>query len=389
MTGGYVSLLRCRLDDPWLRDPTRPVHRAAAYWWLHAHAAWRSESRIVKETQWVLQRGQLLIGYSALAAEWKWNVPAVQRFLEKCTKKCWLRTDVVRGRMIITLLDYDAWRQVDTAGDMARDRESPVARDAGDTALNTGGMSRQPPKTAKNAKPFRNDGTAGDADLSTRYRNHDMHTDSVKEESSEEYNNGSSSGANAHANGRPHHHSRKMSDQRIDIVLKSATEQPMAARITAAFDAALERIFGPGQGTGRPEIHGNYETAQEMWHVAERAGLSESECCEIAQNLFREVLTGFSERAGPHDHTRGRILSLRFFHGDRSPRWVRAIDAHLIKGRSDKVGPARESIALSRSVPAASRSTSGRRRDPLAAFIAEIEDAAGVVIDASCEETVT
>jgi hypothetical protein len=389
-SGGYTCLLRSRLDDPWLRDPTTPVHRAVAYWWLHRHAAWRSEIRIVKGTNISLQRGQLLISYSALATEWQWNVPAVQRLLATCAKKHWVRTEVTRGRMIITLLDYDAWRQVETAGDMAGDRELHIARDAGDTSPDTAAASYQSQKTADHKKPLRNEDTAGDTAFSKRYRNHDRHTDIVKEESSEEYKKESHNSSSADGCERETLGLRSPASAEASVGQRHIDEKSIVEAIVHAFDTALVDAFGPGQDTrGFP---GNGATAARMWGIAAQAGLSPAETLDVAQKTFRTTLAHRRRDASPLDPTRGHLRSLAFFHGDRSPRWGRAIDGHLrartaLRDLNARPMPMGNECAPSRPFTA----PPARRLDPFADLRARVESRRrpGVLIDAPFYEDVT
>lgn len=379
MTGGYVCLLRDRLDDPWLRDPTQPLHRAAAYWWLHCSAAWRPESRIVNGKQWLLQRGQLLISYSGLAAEWKWNVSAVQRFLAKCSEKKWLQTHISHGRMIITLLDYDAWRQTRTeaAVDMANHGERNTARHAGDAPPDTAGVSHRLGKTAENKELFRNNNTADDTGFRKLDRNDDMTTnnDSSKKYHKNNYIN-SSSVVEARAKESISYHSQGAAGGRADGEFEALAEQ-----IVAIFNAALQRFFGPGQDAHA--FPGNRQTAAAMSTLAAQAGLSPRETLHVARGLFGTTLSQRAREAGAFDPTRGCVISLRFFHADRSPRWGCAIDAHLRL----KAGADASYAVPARGDPTPSRPISRKpgRGDVFADLAARVEQRraaqSGVVID--------
>jgi hypothetical protein len=105
MTGGAYLLPHGWQDDAIFGNA--PYSLRDAWAWLVDHAAYRDTVVHMASKAVVLRRGQVCGSLRYLAAQWRWSVGAVQRFLKKFAAANRLAATAENGQTIITIRGYD------------------------------------------------------------------------------------------------------------------------------------------------------------------------------------------------------------------------------------------------------------------------------------------
>lgn len=84
--------------------------RASAWVYLFTNACWRSSSFNARGAMVTIERGQLCVSRSQLAAAWDWTESAVDRFLKRLEKERMIERRTEQGRTIITICNYDLFQ---------------------------------------------------------------------------------------------------------------------------------------------------------------------------------------------------------------------------------------------------------------------------------------
>jgi hypothetical protein len=105
--GGYFVVPRGWRDDPVFQD--QPFSEPEAWLWLLEHAAWKDQSRRLKQFQVHEHRGELAVSSRFLAAAWNWKEPRVRRFRDRLAKAGKISVaETAGGVTVIAIIDYDA-----------------------------------------------------------------------------------------------------------------------------------------------------------------------------------------------------------------------------------------------------------------------------------------
>ena len=107
---GYFLLARGWADDEVLMDPA-PFSRREAWLWLIEHVAFRP-TRVMSNGQKVaVARGQISVSIRSLARSWKWGKGRVELFVRRLETATSIETEIVDGRYLITLCNYEKYQQ--------------------------------------------------------------------------------------------------------------------------------------------------------------------------------------------------------------------------------------------------------------------------------------
>lgn len=91
--------------------------RFGAWTWLVLKACWKPTKFNAGGTTITVERGQLCVSRSQLAAAWGWSPSAVERFLTRLQTEQMIERATGQGRSVITICNYDKYQDIsDDAG---------------------------------------------------------------------------------------------------------------------------------------------------------------------------------------------------------------------------------------------------------------------------------
>jgi len=114
---GFIALHRAAFTHPILKD----AERFRAWFWLIAHAAWKSTKHNARGHTITVERGQLCAGREYLAKEWGWSPSAVERFLARLETEQMIERETGQKKTVITICNYDKYQ--DSSGETGQTTE--------------------------------------------------------------------------------------------------------------------------------------------------------------------------------------------------------------------------------------------------------------------------
>lgn len=86
--------------------------RFGAWAWLVLKACWKPTKFNAGGTTITVERGQLCVSRSQLAAAWGWSPSAVERFLTRLQTEQMIERATGQGRSVITICNYDKYQDI-------------------------------------------------------------------------------------------------------------------------------------------------------------------------------------------------------------------------------------------------------------------------------------
>ena len=132
MGSGYFKIDRAIFESWIWKDCKEPYDRRSAWLYLIGMANFRKTKKIYKGQLQIVERGQLITSMKTLAAEWRWSINKVRRFLAILERDNMCTIVGTHDGTIITIENYakyqDKRRANETASETASESpdETPV-----------------------------------------------------------------------------------------------------------------------------------------------------------------------------------------------------------------------------------------------------------------------
>lgn len=104
---GFFKLNREVFEHPLFKSDSRKL---GAWVWLLGTACWKANRFNIRGHTVILQRGELCVSRSQLAAAWGWKLSAVERFLERLEAEQMIERQTGRGRTIVSICNYNKYQ---------------------------------------------------------------------------------------------------------------------------------------------------------------------------------------------------------------------------------------------------------------------------------------
>lgn len=113
---GFIALHREAVDHHLFSGDAQ---RMGAWFWLLAKACWKPTKFSVSGATITLERGQLCVSRSQLAAAWGMSPSGVERFLTRLETEQMIERETGQGRTVITICNYGKYQ--DVSGEAGQD----------------------------------------------------------------------------------------------------------------------------------------------------------------------------------------------------------------------------------------------------------------------------
>src|SRR3546814_20210081 len=130
---GFAILYRETTEHPLFVGDSA---RFGAWAWLVLKACWKPTKFNVGGSTITVERGQLCVSRSQLAAAWGWSPSAVERFLTRLQTEQMIERATGQGRTIITICNYDKYQDIGEESGQAPGQDNAQRTDSERTTKN-------------------------------------------------------------------------------------------------------------------------------------------------------------------------------------------------------------------------------------------------------------
>lgn len=148
--GGVFAVSRGLFRHPLFKRSKADVYPPGYAWiWMVGQAGWREHTIRQGDNGPVLtlRRGEFAHTYEHMATEFGWHRSRVQRFIETLKSDLMIDTRTDKGRLIISICNYDKFQIVALPADISDDRAAILARSQEED------LKEEDPKEEEGAEP--------------------------------------------------------------------------------------------------------------------------------------------------------------------------------------------------------------------------------------------